>query len=194
MNSYFKFHAESDLGIGIQYIEFDDDNWPIRQVECYGNRWFNSSRRYHKDLGGMGLCDQQLTEAGMELGDRIDTKEFELVWNLSNEEILKYQKTSENKLSDRLTLTSPKHRSEYQNTPRRERPSIERYERGRLNELHIRLKDLQIKLSIETSAEMQVILEKQIQQEEKLIKIIEYRELRKSLIRKQATRSKESPR
>jgi hypothetical protein len=67
MNSYFKFPAESDLGIGIQYIEFDDDCWPIRQAECYGDRWFNSSHRYHQELGGMSLCDQQLTQAGMEI-------------------------------------------------------------------------------------------------------------------------------
>jgi hypothetical protein len=83
MKKYFKFQADSNLGVGIQYIEFDDDNWPIRQAECYGDRWFNSTMTYHKELGGIGLCDQQLTEAGMKLGDRIDAEEFELVWNLS---------------------------------------------------------------------------------------------------------------
>jgi hypothetical protein len=90
MNSYFKFPAESDLGIGIQYIEFDDDCWPIRQAECYGDRWFNSSHRYHQELGGMSLCDQQLTQAGMEIAEPIDAKEFESAWNLSNEKILKH--------------------------------------------------------------------------------------------------------
>ena len=83
MKKYFKFQADSNLGVGIQYIEFDDDNWPIRQAECYGDRWFNSTRIYHKELGGIGLCDQQLTEAGMKLGDRIDAEEFGLAWNLS---------------------------------------------------------------------------------------------------------------
>jgi hypothetical protein len=83
MNKYLKFHAESDLGIGIQYIEFNDDDWPIRQVECYGDRLFNSNEGYHKELGCGGLCDQQLTEAGIKLADRIDAEEFELVWNLS---------------------------------------------------------------------------------------------------------------
>jgi hypothetical protein len=85
MNSYFKFHAESDLGIGVQYIEFDGDNWPIRQVDCYGDLWFNSSQRYHKEFGNMGLCDQQLTEAGIKLAERIGAEEFELAWKLSNE-------------------------------------------------------------------------------------------------------------
>jgi hypothetical protein len=91
MNKYFKFPAESDLGIGVQYIEFDDDNWPIRQAECYGNRWFNSSHKFHADLGGMGLCDQQLTAAGIEIASMIDAQEFELCWALSNKKILEYQ-------------------------------------------------------------------------------------------------------
>ena len=87
MNSYYKFPAESDLGIGVQYIEFDDENWPIRQAEHYGHRWFNSSRKCHQELGGMGLCDQQLTTAGMEIGEPIDAKEFDLMWDLSNKKL-----------------------------------------------------------------------------------------------------------
>jgi hypothetical protein len=83
MNKYFKFPAESDLGIGIQYIEFDDEGWPIRQAECYGDRWFNSNQSYHQELGGMGLCDQKLSAAGIKMGDPIDDREFELVWELS---------------------------------------------------------------------------------------------------------------
>jgi hypothetical protein len=84
MNTYFKFHAESDLGVGIQYIEFNDNNWAIRQAECYGDRWFNSAgEKYHRELGGISLFDQQLTEAGIKLGEQIDAEEFELVWNLS---------------------------------------------------------------------------------------------------------------
>jgi hypothetical protein len=104
MNSYFKFPAESDLGIGIQYIEFDDDRWPIRQAERYGDRWFNSSHRCHQDLGGMGLCDQQLTQAGIEIAEHIDAKEFESAWNLSNEEIIKHQKMSKNSSLDNSTF------------------------------------------------------------------------------------------
>lgn len=85
MNKYLKFPAESNLGIGIQYIEFDDENWPIRQVECYGDRWFNSSQIYHQELGGMGLCDQQLTESDMEIAAVIDLNEFESAWKLSSQ-------------------------------------------------------------------------------------------------------------
>jgi hypothetical protein len=84
MNKYFKFPAESDLGIGIQYIEFDDEGWSIRQAECYADRWFNSNQRYHQELGGMGLCDQKLSEAGMKMGDPIDVQKFEELWDLSD--------------------------------------------------------------------------------------------------------------
>jgi hypothetical protein len=85
MSKYFKFQSDSDLGVGIQYIEFNDSGWATRQAECYGIRWFNSTKTYHKELGIMSLCDQQLTEAGMKLGDLIDAEEFESVWDLSNE-------------------------------------------------------------------------------------------------------------
>jgi hypothetical protein len=88
MSRYFKFPAESDLSIGTQYIEFDEEDWPIRQAECYGERWFNSNKRYHQELGGMGLCDQKLSEAGMRLGSPIDAQEFELMWKLSNDAAL----------------------------------------------------------------------------------------------------------
>lgn len=89
MNKYFKFIVESDLGNGIQYIEFDDDNWAIRQAEYHGGRWFNSSvEKYHLDLGGISLFDQQLTELGMQRGKPIDAEEFELAWDLSNKKLL----------------------------------------------------------------------------------------------------------
>jgi hypothetical protein len=88
MNKYFKFPAESDLGIGVQYIEFNDEGWPIRQAECYGERWFNSNQRYHQELGCMGLCDQKLSAAGIKIGDLIDAQEFEAVWKLSGEALV----------------------------------------------------------------------------------------------------------
>jgi hypothetical protein len=85
MSQYFKFESDSDLGVGTQYIEFNDSGGATRQAECYGDRWFNSNKTsYHKELGSMSLCDQQLTIAGMELGEQIDAEEFELAWKLSN--------------------------------------------------------------------------------------------------------------
>lgn len=53
MRKHFKFPVESKLGAGTQYIEFDPDGWPIRQIECYGNLWFNSKQK----SGGIDLCD-----------------------------------------------------------------------------------------------------------------------------------------
>jgi hypothetical protein len=85
MNRYFKFPAESDLGEGYQYIEFNSKGWPVRQAECYGGRWFNSRKKYHQELDSVGLWDQRLTESGMKLGEVIDIKEFETVWKLSNQ-------------------------------------------------------------------------------------------------------------
>jgi hypothetical protein len=98
MNKYFKFPAESDLGIGIQYIEFDNDNWPIRQAECYGDRWFNSSHKCHQELGGIGLCDQPLTNPDMEIASIIDAQEFESFWALSNKKLLEYQSSNSNRV------------------------------------------------------------------------------------------------
>jgi hypothetical protein len=56
MKKYFKFPAESDLGIGTQYIEFNNEGWAIRQVECYGNRWFNSNKSGSPVLMGITIA------------------------------------------------------------------------------------------------------------------------------------------
>jgi hypothetical protein len=97
MNKYFKFTVESDLGVGTQYIEFDDDNWAIRQAECHEGRWFNSStEKYHSELGGISLFDQQLTELGMQRGKSIDAQEFESFWTLSNTKLIEYQSINPN--------------------------------------------------------------------------------------------------
>ena len=89
MNKYFKFTVESDLGVGIQYIEFDVDNWAIRQAEYHGHRWFNSSeKKYHQELGGIALFDRQLTERGIQIGESINAEEFEQAWSLSNRELI----------------------------------------------------------------------------------------------------------
>ncbi len=88
MNKYFKFPAESNLGIGVQYIEFNDKGWAVRQVECYDGKWFNSNKSYHEELTSSSLCDQKLTLSGMNLGDPVDAQEFEDIWNLSNKVLI----------------------------------------------------------------------------------------------------------
>ena len=88
MRKYFRFPAESNLGIGIQYIEFDDNGWPIRQIKCDGDRLFNSNQKYHDELGVMGLCEQKLTEFGIKIGSSIEAKEFDSLWSLSNQRVL----------------------------------------------------------------------------------------------------------
>jgi hypothetical protein len=85
MSKYFKFPAESNLGIGVQYIEFNDNGWAVRQAECYGDKWFNSNKSYHEELTSSSLCDQKLTESGMKLGDPVDAQEFETIWHSSTQ-------------------------------------------------------------------------------------------------------------
>jgi hypothetical protein len=102
MNKYFKFTVESDLGAGTQYIEFDEDNWAIRQAECHEGRWFNSSRKkYHPELGGIALFDQQLTELGIQRGEQIDAKQFESAWKLS--EFIEYKKLKKSLIRKQVT-------------------------------------------------------------------------------------------
>jgi UDP-N-acetylmuramate dehydrogenase len=108
MNKYFKFTVEFDLGVGTQYIEFDEDNWAIRQAECHGGRWFNSSvEKYHSDLGGIALFDQQLTEVGMQRGKPIDAREFELAWEMSNKKLLVSHSTFPRRVDSSFNSQSP---------------------------------------------------------------------------------------
>lgn len=83
MKRYFKKEAESDLGRGMAYVEFDD-GWPSRQVEIYGDRWFNSTIAYHPEIGP-GLGDQPLSELELAPTDEITPQEFESVWQESLE-------------------------------------------------------------------------------------------------------------
>ncbi|MFN6465092.1 MAG: hypothetical protein RMZ41_025175 [Nostoc sp. DedVER02] len=80
MKLYFKHQAESDLGMGIAYLEFDGDS-ASRQVEIYGDKWFLSNRVYHTQTGGIALCDQPLSETGLGREHEISQSEFELVWS-----------------------------------------------------------------------------------------------------------------
>ena len=79
MKRYFKRDAESELGNGVVYLEFQDD-WPTRQIEIYGDRWFSSHKGYHPELGP-ALADQPLSV--LELGEEfeITSEEFETAWN-----------------------------------------------------------------------------------------------------------------
>ena len=78
MKSYFKREAESDLGIGTVYLEFDGE-WAIRQVENYGEKWFRSDRQFHSEIGP-ALCDQPLSQLGLTFLDQISEDEFERAW------------------------------------------------------------------------------------------------------------------
>ncbi len=79
MKRYFKHWAESSLGSGIGYIEFDGE-LPTRQVEKYGDRWFSSIKRFHPELGP-GLIESTLSDSGLEPQDEIAQAEFEEAWN-----------------------------------------------------------------------------------------------------------------
>ncbi len=78
---YFKHWAESSLGSGIAYIEFDGEI-PTRQVEKYGDRWFSSIKRSHPEIGP-GLSDRSLSESDLEPQHEIAQAEFEEVWNVA---------------------------------------------------------------------------------------------------------------
>ena len=84
MKRYFKHNAESDLGSGIAYLEFDV-GLPTRQVEKYNDRWFCSVKRYHPEIGP-GLTDRSLLQIDIEPRDEISQEEFEEAWN----EAIKY--------------------------------------------------------------------------------------------------------
>ncbi len=79
MKRYFKHDAETILGSGIAYFEFDGE-LPTRQVEKYGDRWFSSIKRFHPGLGP-GLVDRALSEMGFEPQHEISREEFEEAWN-----------------------------------------------------------------------------------------------------------------
>ena len=79
MKRYFKHWAESSLGSGIAYNEFDGE-LPTRQVEKYGDRWFSSIKRFHPEIGP-GLIESTLSDSGLESQDEISQAEFEEAWN-----------------------------------------------------------------------------------------------------------------
>jgi len=78
MKRYFKHRAESDLGRGMAYMEFDDER-VSRQVEIYGDRWFCSTVAYHPEIGPR-LMDQPLSILELTSADEITQNEFESIW------------------------------------------------------------------------------------------------------------------
>ncbi|GAA0610878.1 hypothetical protein GCM10009547_11150 [Sporichthya brevicatena] len=74
MKRYFRRAAESSVGEGLVFFEFDGD-WAIRQVEIYGDRWFDSRRAEHTILGP-GLIDQPLSELDLCDEDVISADDF----------------------------------------------------------------------------------------------------------------------
>ena len=95
MKRYLKFTAESELGIGTQYVELDSDGWAVRQAECYGDRWFNSKQHNHSELGGVVLCDQQFFESHIKPAYIISAEEFESTWKLSGSDVSSSEKDGE---------------------------------------------------------------------------------------------------
>jgi hypothetical protein len=84
MKHYKFFDAESEFGEGVQYVEFDGE-WATRQVECYGDRWFNVSLDNCKEWGRITLCDQPISKLCIRANNVIDVNEFEIAWKKSVE-------------------------------------------------------------------------------------------------------------
>ena len=54
----------------------------MRQVERYGDDWFDSRSEYHAELGP-GLVGQPPDVLGLRTDDEIDAAEFEQAWATS---------------------------------------------------------------------------------------------------------------
>jgi hypothetical protein len=74
---------ESGLGEGEVFFEYHGDV-PVRQVERYGDRWFDSRREYHDELGP-GLVDQPPLAVGLSPDDEISAQKFEAAWAASTQ-------------------------------------------------------------------------------------------------------------
>lgn len=76
---YFRYDWEpSGLGAGSIWNEFDGER-PVRQVECYGGRWFSSRQAYHPELGP-GLAEGLLSEMDYGPENEVTAEEFERAW------------------------------------------------------------------------------------------------------------------
>ncbi|OYN87510.1 hypothetical protein CGZ92_07290 [Parenemella sanctibonifatiensis] len=76
---YFRYDWEpSGLGAGSIWNEFDGER-PVRQVECYGGRWFSSRQAYHPELGP-GLAEGPLSKMDYGPENEVTAEEFERAW------------------------------------------------------------------------------------------------------------------
>ncbi len=75
MNRYFKSSvADPRLGEGTVWVEFDGE-YPTRQVERFGDRWFNSLDEPTR------IVDQPFSNMDPEIAeDEISREEFEAAW------------------------------------------------------------------------------------------------------------------
>ena len=79
---YFKRQTDlQELGPGVVWFEFDGE-LPVRQVERYSERWYDSRTDYHSELGP-GLVDQPPSALGLGPDDEIDASEFERAWAIA---------------------------------------------------------------------------------------------------------------
>ena len=74
MKRYFQHEAESDLGEGMAYLEFDGER-ASRQVEVYGDRWLRADEAHNE-----WLADQPLEVVGLSAEHEISSQEFERIW------------------------------------------------------------------------------------------------------------------
>jgi hypothetical protein len=72
---YFKHEAESELGVGMAYLEITDD-WPSRQIEVYGEMW-----RWGDDAHPERLADQPFAVLDLDERHEISAEEFERTWS-----------------------------------------------------------------------------------------------------------------
>jgi hypothetical protein len=78
MKRYYKHDAESEVGLGVAYLEFDGE-WATRQVEIYGDCWFCSMKAYHPEIGP-ALIDQPFSVLELQPEQEITSEEFEVIW------------------------------------------------------------------------------------------------------------------
>jgi hypothetical protein len=83
---YFRFDWQpSGLGPGSVWNEFCGEE-PVRQVECYGGRWFSSRQSYHPELGP-GLAEGPLSAMDYRAENEVTAEEFERAWRASGEAV-----------------------------------------------------------------------------------------------------------